>query len=444
VRPAEGAAGSPADDSADDPAEELEGGFSRRAVAWIVGSVAVSFLAAVLLGVYGRDLESPRPGHDTFSYSALGHRGLAELLRAMGLGVVSRQSSHGGTPGPRRPLVLAEPDDKEKIKDLRDEAGRAEAPLVVVLPKRQVGPPDPRHSDWLASADLLAPEEVERQVAELGLGTVGVVRARGGGASCTASWGDAAAEPSGLRIVAAQTQLLRPAPGLAAVIACPGGVLIARLASGKGGPATYLIADPDILNNHGLDLGENAMAVFGFLTRGLGATGVVFDETIHGYTRVPGLLAEALRFPMGLATLQSLVLLGVVLWAGMGRFGKPLPPAAALAAGKAALIDNTAQLLAAGGHAADGLRRYFAQTTRAVAAHYFLPPDLPEGERLARLQQLTDGHAARSRRVRGLNLAALERSLALLPAGRRGEERAARIARRLYDWRLEMTNGHRD
>ncbi len=407
--------------------------------------MAVSFLAAVLLGVYGRDLESPRPGHDTFSYSALGHRGLAELLRAMGLGVVSRQSSHGGTPGPRRPLVLAEPDspqDTERIKDLRDEAERDEAPLVVVLPKRAVGPPDPKRSDWLASAELLAPEDVERQVAELGLGTVAVVRARRGGTRCTASWGDAAAEP--MHIVAAQTQLLKPAPGLAAVIACPGGVLIARLAAGKGGPATYLIADPDILNNHGLDLGENATAVFDFLTRGLGATGVVFDETIHGYTRVPGLLAEALRFPMGLATLQSLVLLGVVLWAGMGRFGKPLPPAAALAAGKATLIDNTAQLLAAGGHAADGLRRYFAQTTRAVAAHYFLPPDLPEGERLARLQRLTDGHAARSRRVRGLNLTALERSLALLPDGRRGEERAARIARRLYDWRLEMTNGHRD
>jgi hypothetical protein len=246
--------------------------------------------------------------------------------------------------------------------------------------------------------------------------------------------------------VAAPAQLLKPAPGLAAVIACPGGVLIARLAAEKAGPgpATYLIADPDILNNHGLDQGENATAVFDFLTRDLGATGVVFDETIHGYNRVPGLLAEALRFPMVLALLQSLVLLGAVLWAGMGRFGKPLPSAAALAAGKETLIDNTAKLLAAGGHAADGLRRYFAQTTRSVAAHYFLPADLPEGERLARLQRLTDGQAARSRKVRGLNLAALERSLALLPDGARGEERAARIARRLYDWRLEMTNGHRN
>ena len=422
---------------------ELEGGFSRRAVAWIVGSVALSFLAAVLLGVYGRDLESPRPGHDTFSYSALGHRGLAELLRAMGLGVVSRQSSRGGTPGRRRPLVLAEPDDRERIEDLRDEAAKAEAPLVLVLPKWGVGPPDPKHPDWLASVDPLTREEVERQVAELGVGKLAVARSRRGSATCTATWGGAAVE---LRIVATQTQLLEAAPGLVPVIACPEGLLIARASPqrAKRGAATYLIADPDILNNHGLDQGENATAVFDFLTRDLGATGVVFDETIHGYHRVPGLLAEALRFPMALATMQSRVLLGVVLWAGMGRFGKPLPSTAALAAGKEALIDNTAKLLAAGGHAGDGLRRYFAQTTRSVAAHYFLPPDLPEGERLARLQRLTDGHAAQRRNARGLNLAALERSLALLPDGARGEERAARIARRLYDWRLEMTNGHRD
>ena len=100
--------------------------------------------------------------------------------------------------------------------------------------------------------------------------------------------------------------------------------------------------------------------------------------------------------------LQSLLLLGVVLWAGMGRFGKPLPAAAGLGAGKEVLIDNTAKLLANGGHADDSLLLYFRQTTRAVAAHYFLPPDLPEGERLARLQRLT------RRRTGRLNLAALE------------------------------------
>jgi hypothetical protein len=199
-----------------------------------------------------------------------------------------------------------------------------------------------------------------------------------------------------------------------------------------------VIADPDLLNNQGLDRADNAQGIYQFFTRDLAAAGIVFDETIHGFNRVPGLLAESLRFPMVLGVLQSLVLLGVVLWAGMGRFGKPLPAAPALGAGKEVLIDNTAKLLVNGGHAGDSLLLYFRQTTRAVAAHFFLPPDLPDAERLVRLQRITHLH--------GLtwDLAALERSIHRLPDGRRGGDGAAKIARRLYDWRMEMMNGNRE
>jgi hypothetical protein len=141
---------------------------------------------------------------------------------------------------------------------------------------------------------------------------------------------------------------------------------------------------------------------------------------------------------MSLGVFQSLILLGIVLWAGMGRFGKPLPAAAGLAAGKQVLIDNTAKLLTGGGDAGDSLARYFRQTTRAVAAYYFLPPDLPEGERLARLQRATDARGL------DLSLASLEQRIRRLAAGRRGAERARAIAQRLHQWRVEMTNGHRE
>lgn len=417
-------------------APEIEGGFSRRALGWIVGSTVVSFLAFVLLSVYGRDLERrATPQANTFSYSALGHRGLVELLRSMGLGVVSRQAPAGGV-GPGRPLILAEPDarDPERLKTLRAEARDRRAPLVLVLPKWSPGPPARKRPDWLSRVSLISTTEVERVVRELGdedLRDVAVERP-GGTLSCTARWGSSPVE---LRIDH-EPQLLTPSPALAPVVECSGGYLIARRA-GVAEPATFLISDPDLLNNQGLDREGNAEGIYQFLTQDLAATGVVFDETIHGFNRIPGLLAEALRFPMVLGVLQSLLLLGVVLWAGMGRFGKPLPAAAGLGAGKEILIDNTAKLLANGGHAADSLLLYFRQTTRAVAVHYFLPPDLAESERMARLQQLTD------RRGQRLNLAAAERSIGRLPAGRRGDEQAARIAGRLHEWRWEMTNVNR-
>jgi hypothetical protein len=422
-------------------AAELDGGFSRRALGWIVGGVVVSFVAAVLLGVYGRDLDPrPAPGTDTFSYSALGHRALADFLRAMGLGVVSRQAAGRGGLGPNHPLIVAEPRDAAALRTLRGEAVGRRAPLVLVLPKWEAGAPRQDKPEWLASVTLLPAAEAERIAGALAPPAgrssgraVAVRRTRGGGGgSCSAAWDGL---PAGLRIDSRPAQLLKPGPGLEPVVTCPGGLLIARLGLN---PPAYLIADPDILNNQGLGRGDNAEAVYAFLARGLGATGVVFDETIHGFHRTPGLLAEALRFPLVLGVAQSLVLLGIVLWAGMGRFGKPLPAPTALAAGKATLIDNTAKLLAEGGHAGDSLARYFRQTTRAVAAESFLPPDLGESERLARLQRLTDG-----RRSSGppLDLAVLERSLQSLPPGRRGEERAARIARQLHAWRREMTAG---
>ncbi len=145
---------------------ELEGGFSRRALGWIVGGTVASFLAFVLLGVYGKDLERrPTPEANTFSYSALGHHGLASFLVSMGLGVLPRQAPAGGV-GPGRPLILAEPDarDPERLKALREEARDRNARLVLVLPKWSPGPARKDRPDWLDRVSLISSTEVERVV----------------------------------------------------------------------------------------------------------------------------------------------------------------------------------------------------------------------------------------------------------------------------------------
>jgi hypothetical protein len=414
------------DEDAED-APEIEGGFSRRGLRWIVGTAVVSFVAAVLLGVYGADLDRrPTPEANTFSYSALGYHGLFEFLRAMGLGVVARQAPAGSV-GPDKPLILAEPNgrDPERLKAVYEEARSHKAGVVVVLPKWTPGKPRKKQPDWLATVTLIPQIEIDKVLGELGdasLKGIQITRPRGP-LRCTAP----APGEDEIEIDSDTIQLLEPSSALEPVVACDGGLLIARR------ERTFLIADPDLLNNQALGRAGNADAVYRLLVHDLGATGVVFDETIHGFDRVPGLLAESLRFPLVLGVLQSVLLLAVVLWAGMGRFGKPLPAAPGLAAGKEVLIDNTAKLLASGGHASDSLLRYFRQTTRAVATHYFLAPELADGEQLARLQRLSDSNGLR------LSLGALERGIGGLPPGRRGEEQAARLARRLHEWRTAMT-----
>lgn len=425
-------------------AEEIEGGFSRRAVAWIVGTVAASFVASILLGVYGKDLERrPSSGANTFSYSALGHRALAEMLRSLGLEVRSRRVPAGGI-GPRRPLVLAEPDRvgmSGNLRALRDEAKTRAAPLVLVLPKWR-GASRKDKPEWIGKVEGELENEIRFRLedfgSETGLFKLAAKRFAGKTAGCTAVWRPGE-PPVPLDVDIETAQLFsRPLEEFAPVVECAGGVLAARRQATEESPQLLVIADPDLLNNHGLGRGENAAAIYQLLTRSLGAEGVIFDETIHGFLRVPGLLNEALSFPMALGVIQSFLLLGVVLWAGMGRFGKPLPAPAGLAAGKEVLIDNTAKLLAGGGYAGDSVERYFRQTTRAVAAHYFLPSDLPEGERLARLQRITGARGS------GLNLAEMQREIRRLPDGRRGGEPAAKIARRLHQWRVEMTHGNRE
>lgn len=422
------------------PEAELEGGFSRRRVAWAAGVAVASFAIFLLLLAYGHDLEDrPVPGPNTFSQSALGYQGAVELLRTLGLGVVSRQATAGSGVDPDHPLVMAEPDPgrgggSTRQETLWQEAAERRAPLVVILPKWAPGEAQKNKPAWLAQVELMPDFQVRSALGPLWTSEHPVeIRRLAHARSCRAAW--VSGDRERLNIDTENVvQLLGADEALEPVIECAGGFLVAVRPAAPHRPKVLVIADPDLLNNHGLGRGDNASAVYQIFTRTLKSKGVVFDETIHGFTLTRGLIAEALRFPMVLTVLQGLVLLGLVLWAGMGRFGKPLPAAAGLAAGKETLIGNTAQMLTGGGHVADSASRYFQQTTRAVAAFYFLPPDLPEAQRLARLQTLSEAHGKR------LSLAALEADLQRLPEGRRGQDQGAWIAQRLYQWRVEMTN----
>lgn len=409
--------------------EELEGGFSRRTLGWIIGSVAASLAVTLLLTIRAETLDKRPPENNSFSYSALGHNAVVEFLRRLELGVVSSRSLSGGDIGPQRPLVLAEPysgEHEDRLKELADRARDRKAPLVLVLPKWRAGAPRKDKPEWLEKVRIRPKQSVLRMASLLGhpgLTRVSIQRVA------------RVRRCSNFAVEADPLQLLAPSD-MKSLLSCGGNILIGEWAATETAPRIIVVTDPDLLNNQGLGRADHAQVIDQLFRGDLKATGVVFDETIHGLTRTPGLLAEATSFPLVLAVLQGLVLLGVVLWAGMGRFGKPLPLSLGLAAGKEILIDNTAKLLENGGHAADGVVRYFRQATRAVASYYFLPPDLPDGERIARLQKITDSRGVRMR------LAELEKTLLNLPSGRPGEEQAVRYARRLHDWRVEMTNGH--
>ena len=420
----------------------LEGGFSRRAVGWIVGLSVASFGLALLLTAFGEDLwGKPSPHSNSFSRSALGHRAVVELLQSMGVGVMSRRTPGTGAPGTVRPILAAEPDPTvlesapERLEELRKEAVARMAPLVVVLPKWK-GVQHKTNPGWIEGAEILPAAIVGGVLESLGaegLKELDITREASSG--CSARWRSSNAID--YRVQLAPAQLLAPGPGLEPEVTCGGSLLIARHHPDPAAPEIYLIADPDLLNNHGLPDGDNAPLVYDFLTHRLGAKGVIFDETIHGFRRTPGILAEAFRFPLVLAVLQSLVLAGVLLWSGMRRFGKPVPPRAELGNGREVLIASTARLLTHGGHGAETLSRYFHQTLRSVASGLGLPSDMPDSAVLEKLQRISD-----ERRL-GMNLHTLQEQVNHPPAGEVATDWALSIAQDLHRWRQEMTDGHR-
>lgn len=422
---------------------ELGGGFSRRALVWVSVIASASLVLAVLLMVFGEDLgRKPTAQPTTFSYGLVGHRAFADYVESLGLGVLVRQTRAGIGTGPQTPLVVISPhpqwvadDETRRIPALQAEARRRGAPWIFVLPKWGTAPSE-ENEGWVGQMQRHSAGDVESVLAAIDdphLSTLLVVQQAAGierrTQTCQAQWD----RTRRLEIDVAPAQLLRHTAAIEPLVDCPGGVLVGRRRIGADGPETIVIADPDILNNQGLARADHARLIELLLTDWLHADGIVIDETVHGYERQAGLLYELFRFPLVLALLQSVLLVGIVLWAGMSRFGKPLPLAAGIEAeGKEVLIDNTAKLLAYGGHSSDSLMHYFQQTVRAVAAHYFLPVDLPEAETFSRLQKIARG------RNLDLDLTATRHRIQQVTSTG-ADERAVRIARHLYLWRRNMT-----
>ncbi|MCR9174936.1 MAG: hypothetical protein NXI19_02910 [Alphaproteobacteria bacterium] len=170
----------------------------------------------------------------------------------------------------------------------------------------------------------------------------------------------------------------------------------------RNGVPFFLLSDPDLLNNHGLGLGDNA-AIARMLIPMLAAripggtfahadgTGVILidletetslplvrraPDAVPGEAGVPEgpSLSELLAYPMSLVW-ASLAVLGVlVVWRGSVRVRPVLAdPDTGPAASKAASIEAQARLLRLSGHDSDLLFAHVDARLKAVAAEILGP-----------------------------------------------------------------------
>jgi len=396
----------------------------RLLIGWIAGAVVIFALSMFLLGSHGytgRDSTGP----STYSRSALGHAGIAELLQRLDIPVVKsasgslEQLTAGGV------LVVAEPNSGNQAEEALRPLLRA--PIVLLVLPKWVGQPDEQRPGWLRRVGERSIGDPQSAL-NLVVRGMNVVRESGSDRWTTNALGLA---PD----VHTPIQLMRGS-GLRPIIAGERGMLVGELT--ERNRRTWVLSDPDVISNHGLARDGNAALAVAIVKRLRGANGnVVFDETIHGYSTLassPFLLL--FRFPFVVATMQGLIAIALLLWATMARFGAPQTVPPPLSAGRAGLLQNMAKLIEYTGHQQVMIRRYVQETVRDVARQLRAPRALSGSALIAWLQRVGGARGVT------VDCVALMRQASELGEGtRRDQASLARLARDIHRWRGDMLHG---
>lgn len=402
-----------------------DSGFRRR-TALAAGALAVgSFLFAVLAGIFApEDVELASAQADVYSRSAIGHRALFELLRELRVPVTVSRWDSGRRAGNSAALLLIEPrlarGADGNARQARLERALAEARhVLLVLPKWR-GEPDPDAPRHLRSVAFVPADGVQRVLAAAGAKVPFVRLSSDGALRC----GDGPAP------VLTAPQLLVPDAALRALVACDGGVLLGELRRAGGG-RLLVLSDPDVLSNHGLGRGSNALVAWAAVERVRDSRQpALLDVSLLGFERPPSLGRELFAFPLLPALAQALLALAAWLWAAGVRVGRPLPAAPTLAPGKGLLIDTSVALLRRGGHAAHLLRRYRDEIFREVGRARHAPPEAGGQALVAWLARLRTAHGDDPR--------ALHERVERVATGGRATAEALAVARRLHRFREEL------
>jgi len=394
----------------------------RLLIGWIAAAIITFAVSLYLMG--SNDLGGDTTGPSSFSRSAIGYAGLAEVLQQLHIDVVKSRDDSLGKLTPKSVLVIAEPRPGGKTERIMRTLLTADT-ILLVLPK-WIGRPSRDKPGWLGKAELLPSAAIEWAL-HLVAPKAEMLQVD------KAAWqtNTFAIEPS----LDAPIDLIRGA-GLRPLIGSADAMLLGELTDHNR--TVWILSDPDIVSNHGLPRVGNAALAAAMIERlRSGAGRVVFDETIHGFAGVPtNPLALLFRFPFVIATLLGAMTVALLLWASLGRFGAPQPAPPPLNAGRQTLLQNIAKLVEFTGHQEMMIKRYVLETVRDVGRQLHAPRGLSGAALVAWLQRVGAARGV------DIDCAALVGEAERLADGRRrGAASSVRLARDIYRWRGEIVDG---
>lgn len=390
----------------------------------LIGGAAFCAVLVLMVLVDPADRLVTKPS--SLSRSAVGHAALASLLRESGYHVEVNRSRQGRGVAAEDLLLVLEPDlGINTVEDMqRLLAGKRR--VLVALPKwRQratvlsAGVPP----GWIGSAAPVS-ESAVGKVAQGVLGQAAIDRPKS-----EITWtGRLGSAPEIERPQLVTDSALRPL-----VASSDGGVLVGEVPVDETGSRILVLADPDLIANHGLHRGDNALLAFGLIEQLLTTpdAAVHFDESLHGFAIVPSLPRLLLTPPFVAATLLALATVAVMVWRAAIGFGTERPGnegTPVFGSGHETLLRNAGRLLAAGNHGAYIADRYGHATLEEAARRLHVDQGGPRPEDRKALRGTLQAIAGR----RGVRTRLPE-----------GQLRPLATARRYYDWMEEMLGGYR-
>jgi len=389
--------------------------FQPKVVLGLIAVCLICFAAFMVLSANSPDgRESPSGQGGVSSKAATGFSGAVVLFRAMGIPVtVGRPPSRGYPDGK---LVIVTPSADSKTLTRADLNYGDGVRVLVVLPKweavRDLRQPGREFKAGLVDTDDLA-------ALLKALGPVKVVRKSGKaappppGSTPETFYATDVDQPQAL--TGAGWETLMEEPDLGAVVAS------------SPVPGVFVLADPDMLNNHGLKNRENARGVLAVVNdlREPGA-GVAFPIGSAGAGLGP--LSALLKPPLLGATLCALAAVLLMGLQALTRFGSAAGSGEAYGLGAKGLVDNSAALvrMARKEHL---LAPAYALMVEAAVAKAAGAERLAGDERLQRLEQLGKRREA----------SASIKDLAVAAASARSRADLLAVAQRLHQWKQEMT-----
>ena len=403
--------------------------FTPVAVLWMVIVGVVSLCGWLVLSAYAPELRhNDDPGAHALSRSAIGYAGLRELLTARGDTVVVSRSPQ------RRPhgLLILTPGVGVDGKAI--EALGFHAPELVILPKWNAMP-DLTHPGWVRrfGDDLIPLEAISQGLPDGLLGGLRIERRVSVRSQPLTLVARGDPFPAGRILRAGPIESLQTAYGpdwIPVLVDEAGRPVLVRRAD----RALYVLAEPDLMNTHGLaslDTAQTAVAILDAIRAP--DTAIVQDVTLNGFTRARSLLKLAFEPPFLGLTLSALAVALLMALHAAARFGPAQKGGRALALGAKALADNSAGLIRLAKREPAMAPAYAAQVRAGVARAVGAPRDLAGPD----LDDLLDRLAS----ARGV----AERSSDLTAAAQAVRTRAElmQLARGLNHWRTEMTRDRR-